>query len=220
MQSQARPFSLEPFGVGRALVDFVSFADRLFELAPAPFSSSFDLPHGPSHFINCLQRGCNFNKAESEGRHVQGQSKGRYHPGPLGQGGAVVERCPQQVTTFDLPSRGVCALCQVVETFEGDTRAGRLLQHSSEPFMLYWFAQIPHSDDSRLTDPEHRLACAYRVNIDLYRDLQTDGPPSRCRHVRCSHIDLRLKPFHDLHCPGESKNGRDTQHNSHLNHQF
>jgi hypothetical protein len=33
-------------------------------------------------------------------------------------------------------------------------------------------------------------------------------------------FDLRLEPFHILHCPGESKDGRDTQHNRNLNHHF
>ncbi len=41
-----------------------------------------------------------------------------------------------------------------------------------------------------------------------------------CRHHRCSGIDLRFDPFHEFHCPGESKMGKDTQHNRQLNHYF
>jgi len=223
VQSQARPFSLGPFGVGRALVDFESFAGDLLDHVPAPFSPSFDLLHGPvvPELTSSFAYNVALTLSRLKSRGVMGKvnQKGGIIPDHWDKVELLLNDAPDKLQHLIYRAEASVHYAKILQHLEAaDKRAVRLLQHSSEPFTYYWFTQTPHSDDSRLTDPEFRLAYAYRFRIDPYRDLQMDGPPLRCRHHRCAHIDLRLDPFHDLHCPGESKNGRDTQHNRNLNH--
>ena len=225
-RSQAKPFSLEPFGVGRALVDFVSFADHLLEHVPAPFSPSLAFPNGIDHLPVVPTSSLAYNVAATltrlneRGVMRKVNQKGGILPDHWDKVRTLLKDAPDKLQQLIYRAEASVYYANLLKHLGENTRAGRLLQHSSEPFTFYWFAQVPRSDDSRLSDPEFRLAYAYRYSIDPYRDLQLAGPPIRCRHARCSHIDLRLEPFHDLHCPGESKDGRDTQHNRNLNHHF
>ena len=220
--AETRPFALMPFNVGAAQIEFVSFADRLFDRALPPLSPTFELvdavsPASPTIAYNVATA---LMELKAMGVMDKVNQKDGILPDTWDRVVPLLSEPPNNLQNLLYRAVASRHYQEKLSRFGPDSRQGRLLRASSEPFTHYWATQLCSSEESRMSDIEFRLAYALRFDISPYHDLGLDGPPLRCKHHRCYAIDLRFDPFHELHCPGESKMGKDTQHNRQLNHYF
>jgi hypothetical protein len=74
-----------------------------------------------------------------------------------------------------------------------------------------WLINAPNSAGLVMADPIYRMAICLHVGLPpvFFRDTDVPIPcPNGCQGV-----DMRLTPYHELHCRSENKRGRNVMHN-------